>query len=92
MNQLVDQKAPPPVARFTAKQGQYLAFIYAYSQINRRAPAEADFQSYFRVTAPSVHSMIKALDQSGLIERQPGVARSIKLLVPPKELPLLGVE
>jgi hypothetical protein len=36
--------------------------------------------------------MIKALDQSGLIERQPGVARSIKLLVPPKELPLLGVE
>ena len=92
MNQLVDQKEPPHGPRFTAKQGQYLAFIYAYSQINRRAPAEADFQNYFRVTAPSVHSMIKALDQSGLIARQPGVARSIKLLVPPQELPILGGE
>lgn len=92
MNQLLGRKAPATAPRFTAKQGQYLAFIYAYSQINRRAPAEADFQRYFRVTAPSVHNMIKTLDQAGLIERQPGVARSIKLLVPPQELPLLGVD
>ncbi len=92
MSQLLDQKTPAPPARFTAKQGQYLAFIWAYAQINRRAPAEADFQNYFKVTAPSVHQMIKALHQMGLIERQPGVARSIKLLVPPQELPILGLE
>lgn len=91
MNQLLGQNVPATAPRFTAKQGQYLAFIYAYSQINRRAPAEADFQHYFRVTAPSVHSMIKTLDQAGLIQRQPGVARSIKLRVSPQELPLLGV-
>jgi len=29
---------------FTEKQGQYLAFIYAYSRIFRRPPAEADMQ------------------------------------------------
>jgi len=92
MNQLLDQTTTGPSARFSAKQGQYLAFIWAYSQINRRAPAEADFQSYFRVTAPSVHQMIKTLDQLGLIERQPGVARSIQLLVPPQALPMLGLE
>ncbi len=92
MNQLLDQKPPAPPARFTAKQGQYLAFIWAYSQINRRAPAEADFQSYFRVTPPSVHQMLKTLDQLGLIEKQPGVARSIRLLVPPQELPILGID
>jgi DNA-binding MarR family transcriptional regulator len=92
MNQLVDQKMPTPPARFTAKQGQYLAFIWAYSQINRRAPAEADFQRYFSVTAPSVHQMLKTLDQLGLIEKQPGVARSIQLLVPPQELPILGLD
>lgn len=92
MNQLLGRTAPATAPRFTAKQGQYLAFIYAYSQINRRAPAEADFQRYFRVTAPSVHNMIKTLDQSGLIERQPGIARSITLLVTPQELPLLGVD
>ena len=92
MNQLLDQKTPTPPARFTAKQGQYLAFIWAYAQINRRAPAEADFQSYFRVTAPSVHQMIKTLDQLGLIDKQPGVARSIQLLVKPQDLPILGLE
>ena len=92
MNQLLGHKASATTARFTAKQGQYLAFIWAYSQINRRAPAEADFQRYFKVTAPSVHQMLKTLDQLGLIEKQPGVARSIQLLVAPQELPILGLD
>jgi DNA-binding MarR family transcriptional regulator len=92
MNQLLDQKAPVPTAQFTAKQGQYLAFIWAYSQINRRAPAEADFERYFKVSAPSVHQMLKTLDKLGLIEKQLGVARSIQLLVPPQQLPILGLE
>jgi len=92
MNQKFDQNMLAKPARFTAKQGQYLAFIWAYSQINRRAPAEADFQRYFRVTAPSVHQMLKTLDQLRLIDKQPGVARSIQLLVPPHELPVLGLD
>jgi hypothetical protein len=29
---------------FTDKQGQYLAFIYAYTRLNRRPPAEIDMQ------------------------------------------------
>jgi hypothetical protein len=90
MNQLLDQKTPTPKARCTTKQGQYLAFIWAYSQINRRAPAEADFQRYFRVATPSVHQMPKTLDQLGLIDKQPGVARSMQLLVTPQELPIRG--
>ena len=92
MNQSLDQKTPVPSARFTAKQGQYLAFIRAYSQINGRAPAEADFRRYFRVTAPSVHQMLKTLNQLGLIDKQPGVPRSIQLLVAPQELPILGID
>ena len=79
-------------ARFTDKQGQYLAFIWAYAQINGRAPAEADFQRYFKVTAPSVHQMLKTLDHLGLIEKQPGVARTIQLLVAPPDLPILGLD
>jgi DNA-binding MarR family transcriptional regulator len=92
MNQLFDRKTPATAARFTAKQGQYLAFIWAYSQINRRAPAEADFQRYFKVTAPSVHQMLKTLHQIGFIEKQPGVARSVQLLASPQELPILGLD
>ena len=76
-------------APFTAKQGQYLAFIYAYIKLNRRPPAEADMQRFFRVTPPSVHRMVVELERLQLIRRQPGVARSIELLVPPALIPAL---
>jgi hypothetical protein len=74
---------------FTLKQGQYLAFIHAYTQLNGRAPAEADFQRFFRVTPPSVHQMILTLERVGLIRRKLGIARSIQLLVDPEALPAL---
>ncbi len=74
---------------FTEKQGQYLAFIYAYSRMFRRSPAEADMQRHFRVSPPSVHQMVLTLERAGLIRRQPGVARSIELLVAPEKLPIL---
>jgi len=74
---------------FTKKQGQYLAFIYYYTKINRRPPAEADIQRYFRVTPPTVHQMILKLEEKNLITRIPGQARTIQVLVPPEELPSL---
>ena len=74
---------------FTPKQGQYLAFIYAYTRLNRRPPAEADMQRHFQVSAPSVHQMVLSLERNGFIRRQPGVARSIELLVDPETLPAL---
>jgi len=74
---------------FTKLQGQYLAFIVAYMKLNRRAPAEADFQRYFEVTPPSIHSMIVTLERRGLIRRTPGRSRSIEVLVPINEVPPL---
>ncbi len=71
----------------TPKQGQYLAFIYYYTKINGRAPAEADFQRYFRVSPPSVHNMIVTLDERGFISRERGRARSIKLLINREDIP-----
>ncbi|WP_032901297.1 LexA family protein [Mesorhizobium ciceri] len=88
MNQLLDRQ-PPARPRFTDKQGQYLAFIWAYMQVNRQPPAERDMQRFFGVTAPSVHQMVLTLERAGLIRRQPGVARSIELLVEPDSLPRL---
>ena len=76
-------------AVFTPKQGQYLAFIHAYTKLNRRPPAEADMQRYFRVTPPSVHRMVLELEVRGLIRRTPGVARSIGVLLEPAQLPTL---
>src|SRR5262245_19996146 len=80
---------PPPSPCFTPKQGQYLAFIHAYTLVLGRPPAEADLRRYFCVTPPSVHQMVLRLERAGLIHRQPGVARSIKVLVDPRTLPPL---
>jgi DNA-binding MarR family transcriptional regulator len=74
---------------FTQKQGHYLAFIYVYSRMFRQAPAEADRQRHFGVSPPSVHQMVLGLERDGLVQRQPGVARSIVILVPPQEIPIL---
>jgi hypothetical protein len=81
----------PPAhnAPFTDLQGQYLAFIRAYSQVNGRAPAEVDLQRYFGVTPPSVHQMVLTLEHKGFIQRIPGRARSIKLLLDADILPRL---
>jgi DNA-binding MarR family transcriptional regulator len=79
----------PGAQGFTETQGQYLAFIYAYSRMFRRAPAEADMQRHFGVSPPSVHQMVLTLERAGLIKRQPGVPRSIELLVAPENLPIL---
>ena len=72
---------------FTAKQGQYLAFIYYYGKIHGTPPAESDLQRYFRVTPPVVHQMIKALHAHGFIDREPRKARSIKLRLTRAQLP-----
>jgi hypothetical protein len=80
---------PSIVPRFTAKQGQYLAFIYNYTKIHSQAPAESDLERYFGVSPPAVHDMIKTLERNGLIERTPGQARSIRLCVRPEHLPRL---
>ena len=72
---------------YTTKQGQYLAFIYYYTKLHRQAPSEADMQRYFNVSPPTVHQMIVNLDKQGCIERTPGQARSIRLLVTREQLP-----
>ncbi len=79
-NHLVD-------THFTPKQGQYLAYIYYYTKINGRPPAERDIQRYFDVTPPTVHQMILTLERKKLIERQPGVPRSTRILLEPGRLP-----
>ena len=79
-------------SRFTPRQGQYLAFIHAYTLVIGRPPAEADMQRFFRVSGPAVHQMVVGLDKAGLITRQPGAPRSIRLLVDHSVLPELRSE
>jgi DNA-binding MarR family transcriptional regulator len=89
INQMPAVCLPASQPGFTPKQGQYLAFIHAYTLVLGRPPAEADLQRHFRVTPPSVHKMVLTLERAGLIRRQPGIARSIAVLVNPEALPPL---
>ena len=84
MKQLLDEKPA-----FTAKRGQYLALIRAYSQINRRSPSERDIQTHVEVTPPGVHTMILTLERQGLIARTPGMPGSIRILTNHGKLPQL---
>jgi hypothetical protein len=44
----MDSAAAPDVRPgYTARQGQYLAFIHAYRRLHGHAPAEADIQRFF---------------------------------------------
>lgn len=74
---------------YTPRQGQYLAFIYYYTKLNGRPPAEYDMQRYVRVSPPTVHQMVLKLEERGLIARVPGQPRSIRLLISPEQLPRL---
>lgn len=76
-------------AKPTKVQGQYLAFIDAYTKVNGVPPAEVDLQRYFCVSPPSVHQMILTLERKGFVSRIPGKARSVRVMVPRAELPAL---
>lgn len=74
---------------FTHRQGQFLAFIYWYTKLHRQGPSELDLRAFFGLTPPSVHSMIVKLHQLGLVSRQPGKPRSVRVTVSKEQLPEL---
>jgi repressor LexA len=74
-------------ASYTTRQGEYLSFIHDYTKLNGQPPAEADIQEHFKVSPPSIHDMILMLEKKGFIQRAPGMAPSIRLLLSPDKLP-----
>jgi SOS-response transcriptional repressor LexA len=72
---------------FTPTQGRYLAFIQAYTNLHGYPPAESEIAAALCVSPPSVNQMVKTLEKKGLIERQPGVPRTLRVLVPEDEVP-----
>jgi len=70
--------APP----FTARQGQYLAFIHRFTARYGVAPSFDEIAAHFGTSSPGVNGMIKMLERRRLLSRVPGVARSLRVLVP----------
>jgi len=72
---------------FTARQGEYLTFIHRFTQKFGVAPSFEEIGDHFGTTPPSVNNMIKTLCTRGLLSRLPGVARSLRVLIPVSLLP-----
>ena len=75
----------PPT--FTVRQGEYLAFIHRYTTKVGVSPSFEDIARHFGTAPPNVNGMIKTLERRGLLSRSPGVARSLRVLVPAEVLP-----
>lgn len=75
------------MAEMTPTQGRYLAYIHLYTEGFGLPPAESEIADAIGVSPPSVHQMMKTLERKGFIRRQPGVPRSIEILVSPDTLP-----
>jgi Plasmid pRiA4b ORF-3-like protein/LexA DNA binding domain len=75
------------MADFTPTQGRYLAYIHAYTNLHGYPPAESEIAAAICVSPPSVNQMVKMLEKRGLIDRQPGQPRSIRVRVPEEEIP-----
>lgn len=76
--------------RFTARQGEYLAFIHGFITRHGVAPSFEEMAAHFGVSTPSINGMIKTLEREGFISRIHGAARSLRVEVPPDELPDIG--
>ncbi len=75
------------MADFTPTQGRYLSFIHAYTEGFGLPPAESEIATAMKVSPPSVNQMMKTLEKKSLIQREPGVPRSIKILVDRHTIP-----
>ncbi len=75
------------MAEVTPTQGRYLAYIHAYTAGFGLPPAESEIAQAMGVSPPSVNQMMKTLERKGLIRRQPGVPRSIEILVADDAIP-----
>jgi len=75
------------MTEFTPTQGRYLAFLHAYTCLHGFPPAEAEIAVALCVSPPSVNQMVRMLEKKGLILRQPGQPRSLRILVPEDEIP-----
>lgn len=72
---------------FSPTQGRYLAFVHAYTGLHGCPPSEAEIAAAMCVSPPSVNQMVKQLERKGLISRQPGLPRTLQVLVPEEQIP-----
>ena len=73
-------RAGPQPAPLTPKQAAYLDFIQSYIEAYGTGPTWREMQAFFHVTPPPVQQIVIELERKGYITREPGKARSIRVV------------
>lgn len=81
------QEASP--ADYTPRQGQFLAFIYSYTQVTGQEPTERDVERYFKISGSGVRDMIERLEWGKFITCSDEKPHRLRVLVPAEQLPEL---
>lgn len=83
-------QAANPVSPARAKTANFASRSRDARELRENLQAARKVSDRFgQTTPPSVHQMIQTLELKGFIQRTPGEARSIRLLVRPEYLPIL---
>lgn len=75
------------MADMTPTQARYLSYIHTYTEGFGLPPSELEIADAIGVSPPSANQMMKTLERKGLIQRQPGVPRSIQILIDRDAIP-----
>ena len=75
--------------RLSRSQGQLVAYVYWYTKVHQVPPSENEIAEFLGVRGPSAHSMILRLNSRGILSRQPGQPRTIRVLLSREEIPEL---
>lgn len=75
------------MTEMTTAQARYLSYIHAYIQSFGLSPTQSEIARGLGVAAPSVHQMMKTLENKEIIRRLPGVPQSIEILVARDSIP-----
>jgi repressor LexA len=82
-----DQDKPAP----TDRQREILAFIESRAQAGGSPPTVREIASHFRIRSPKgVSDHLAALERKGYLEREPGKARSLRLIDGGRGIPIVG--
>ncbi|MFW6169729.1 MAG: CinA family nicotinamide mononucleotide deamidase-related protein [Planctomycetota bacterium] len=77
-------------ARDAQSQGQYLAYLHLYCKLHQLAPTPTEMARYFGESPGDVERRLAELEQLGLIERERGTWRTLRIQVPSSALPDLA--
>jgi repressor LexA len=83
----MDQTTP---SELTAKQRLIFDYIQSYIEENHVSPSFRDIARHFDVSVGTVQDQVEALRRKGCLEKDPTLARALRIPLKAQQVPILG--